>query len=108
MAKNQPQIDIGQSGGAWVDNQDVYTPPTGKVIAAINVHTAATFTALTPANTVGSYHIGTSHVDTLAGNGTNSEAIVNSDSFPTGFWLYGRWSSMDLAGGAVIVYFADV
>ena len=107
MAYNATQIDIGQSGGAWIDTTDVFTPPTGKVVAAINVVTAATFTTLTPANDGGTYYPGTAVTATAAGNGTNAAAIVSGDSFPVGQWIYGRWSAVDLAGGSVFVYFAE-
>jgi hypothetical protein len=107
MAHNMNQIDIGQSGGAWLDDTGEFTPPTGKVVAAINVVTAATFTALTPANDVGTYYPGTSVTATAAGNGANAEAIVSGDSFPVGQWIYGRWSAITLAGGSVLVYFTE-
>ena len=29
----------------------------------------------------------------------------NSDSIPTGVTIYGRWTSINLAGGRVIAYF---
>ena len=41
MAQNTSQIDSGQTGGAWLDTTDSFTPPTGKVVTAINVVTAA-------------------------------------------------------------------
>ena len=107
MAQNLNQIDVGQSGGAWLDDTGVFTPPTGKVITAINVVTAATFTTLTPSNSAGTYYPGTSVTSTAAGNGLNSEAIVSGDSFPVGQWLYGRWSACTLAGGSVFVYFSE-
>ena len=107
MAQNLSQIDIGQSGGAWLDDTDAFTPPTGKVITAINVVTAATFTTLTPSNNTGTFYPGTSVTATAAGNGANAEAIVSGDSFPVGQWLYGRWSACTLAGGSVFLYFSE-
>ena len=107
MAQQINQIDVGQSGGAWVDGTEVFTPPTGKVITAINCVTATTFTALTPANNVGTYYPGTSVTATAAGNGTAAAAIVSGDSFPVGQWIYGRWSSLDLASGSIFAYFGE-
>tara|TARA_R110000803_G_scaffold184293_1_gene246639 strand:- start:556 stop:882 length:327 start_codon:yes stop_codon:yes gene_type:complete len=107
MAQNTSQIDSGQTGGAWLDTTDSFTPPTGKVVTAINVVTAATFTALVPSNNVGTFYPGTSVTATAAGNGTNAQAIVSGDSFPVGQWLYGRWSSIELAGGSVFAYFSE-
>ena len=107
MANSIGQIDVGQGGGAWLDDTGAFTPPTGKVIVAINVVTATTFTTLTPSNEVGTHYPGTTKVSTAAGNGVNAEAIVAGDSFPVGQWLYGRWSACTLAGGSVFLYFGE-
>ena len=111
MAKNQPQIDIGQSGGAYLDDTGAYVAPTGKVIVAINVVIVNTsFTALTPVNDTGNntYHIGTTVTAGVTGNGANAEAVAGGDNFPVGQWIYGRWSAVTLGNGAVFLYFADV
>ena len=112
MAKNQPQIDIGQSGGAFMDNSNTYTPPTGKVVVAINAITDTKFATngLIPSNTTGSYHIGSSVTASAAGNGTNAIAIATGGSgtiLVQGAWLYGRWSSVILNSGTVAIYFGD-
>jgi len=108
MAQNMTQIDVGQSGGTYLDDDGVYVAPTGKVIAAINIVTADTsFTTLTPANDVGNHYPGTTVVATAAGNGVNAEAIIEADNFPAGQWIYGRWSACTLDDGAAFLYFAD-
>ena len=108
MAKNFGQIDIGQGGGAYLDDTGAFVPPTGKVVIGINVVAADTsFTLLTPANDVGSYYPGTSVTATAAGNGVNAEAIASGDNFPAGQWIYGRFSAVTLADGAVFVYFGE-
>ena len=110
MAQNINQIDIGQGGGAYLDDVGEHVVPRGKVIVAINVVAANTsFTTLTPANDTGSntYHIGTTVVASTAGNGVNAEAIVEADEFPAGQWIYGRWSACTLVDGAVFLYFAN-
>ncbi len=84
MAQNLNQIDVGQSGGAWLDDTGAFTPPTGKVITAINVVTATTFTTLTPSNDAGTHYPGTTKVATAAGNGLNAEAIVLETVFLLG------------------------
>ena len=105
MAYNMAQIDIGQGGGTYLDDTGVYTPPTGKVIVAINVVADNTsFTTLTPANHE-NFYPGTSVTATAAGNGLNAEAIVEADNFPVGQWIYGRWSACTLDDGAVFLYF---
>jgi hypothetical protein len=108
MAYNIPQIDIGQGGGAYLDDTGAFVPPTGKVITAVNVVAANTsFTTLTPANAVGTYYPGTAVTATAAGNGANAEAIVSGDNFPAGQWIYGRFSACTLADGAVFLYFGE-
>jgi hypothetical protein len=108
MAQQVNQIDVGQSGGAYLDDTGAFTPPTGKVIVAINVVAANTsFTTLTPANNVGTYYPGTAVTATAAGNGANAEAIASGDNFPAGQWIYGRFSACTLADGAVFLYFGE-
>ena len=108
MAQQVNQIDVGQSGGAYLDDTGAFTPPTGKVIVAINVVAGNTsFTTLTPANNVGTYYPGTSVTATAAGNGANAEAIASGDNFPVGQWIYGRFSACTLADGAVFLYFGE-
>jgi len=110
MAYNAAQIDFGQTGGAYLDSTNALTPPTGKIIVAVNVVTVNTsFTRLTPSNDTGSntYHTGTQVTAAAIGNGANAEAIVSGDNFPVGQWIYGRFSDCQLADGAVFVYFAQ-
>jgi len=108
MAQQTNQIDIGQSGGTYLDDTGAFTPPTGKVVVAINVVAANTsFTTLTPANAVGTYYPGTAVTATAAGNGANAEAIVSGDEFPAGQWVYGRWSAVTLADGSAFLYFGE-
>ena len=108
MAQQTNQIDVGQSGGTYLDDVGVFTPPTGKVIVAINIVTADTsFTTLTPANAVGTHYPGTTVVATAVGNGLNAEAIIEADNFPAGQWIYGRWSACTLDDGAAFLYFGE-
>ena len=108
MAQQTNQIDVGKSGVAYLDDTGAFTPPTGKVIVAVNVVAANTsFTTLTPANAVGTYYPGTATTATAVGNGVNAEAIVDSDNFPAGQWIYGRFSACTLADGAVFLYFGE-
>jgi len=106
---NIPQLDIGQGGSAYLDTADLFTPPTGKVVVAINVVKAnSSFTTITPANEQG-FYTGTSVTATAAGNGTNAQAIAEADNFPEGQWIYGRFSGIQLAdtNSAAFVYFAE-
>ena len=108
MAQNLNQIDIGQGGGAYLDDTGAFTPPTGKVVTAIYIVAANTsFTTLTPANDANIFYPGTTVTATAAGNGVNAEAIASGDNFPAGQWIYGRFSACTLADGAVFLYFAQ-
>ena len=108
MAQQVNQIDVGQSGGTYLDSTEPYTPPTGKVIVAINVVAANTsFTLLTPDNNVGTYYPGTSTTATAVGNGVNASAIASGDNFPAGQWVYGRFSACTLADGSVFLYLGE-
>lgn len=110
MAYNAQQIDFGQAGGAYLDDTGAFAAPTGKVIVAINVVSANTsFSRLDPSNDTGSntYHIGTSVTAAATGNGVNAEAIDSADDFPAGQWIYGRFSAVTLADGAVFLYFGQ-
>ena len=108
MARNQPQIDLGQSGGAYLNDTGAYTPPTGKVIAYVKVMADNTTIALlTPANDTGTHHLGTTVVATALGNGLNAEALPNDANWSKGDEFYGRFSALTLTDGSVIMYFAD-
>ena len=109
MAYNAAQIDFGQAGGAYLNDTDAYTQPTGKVIAYIEVVAAnTTFDTLTPSNDTGSntYHLGTSVTAAATGNGVNAVAL-SSENFAVGQKFYGRWSAVTLTDGAIIMYFAQ-
>jgi len=108
MAQNLNQIDIGQSGGAFINDTGAFTPPTGKVVTAIQIVTDnSTFATLTPVNSDGLHYPGTSVVATAVGNGLNAEAI-GSDAFPEGMIIYGRFSAITLgSSSAVIAYFSE-
>tara|TARA_R100000900_G_scaffold76895_2_gene60927 strand:- start:292 stop:636 length:345 start_codon:yes stop_codon:yes gene_type:complete len=94
-------VALGQTGAAFTDTTDLYTPPSGSVIVAITMLTDVEFAALTPEST--SFHYGT----TAAAPGTNGATVANSDTFPKGVTIYGRWLSLDLqtAGDKVVIYF---
>jgi len=100
---------FGQMGSAFLDDTGAFTPPTGKVIVAITTLTLTKFTTLTPSNDTPSntYFTGTTVVAAATGNGVNAEAIVNTDPFPEGITIYGKWSACTLASGSAYLYFAQ-
>ena len=108
MAQNLNQIDIGQSGGAYLSDTDVFTPPTGKIVTAIYILDSATkFDKLLSPTADALYYAGTSVTSTAAGNGTNAEKIPTATTFPEGTWLYGRYITVQLGAGSVFLYFSE-
>ena len=114
---NLEQGNLYQLGGAYLNDTDAFVPPTGKVIAYIEVVAAnTTFDTLTPANDAGSntYHLGTTVASisnssnnlTVEGNGANAVAI-SAENWDKGQKFYGRWSAVTLTDGAIIMYFAQ-
>ena len=120
MAKNQPQIDIGQ-GGAILIRTDAYTPPTGKVICAIQFLANSVFASLTPANDANCRYLSTSadgaNANANAGaDGVGAKSIEINDGVDTDTdtinatitpFIYGRYSGVQLASGSAICYLAD-
>ena len=95
-------IGLGQTGNAFIDTTNKYTPPSGTVIVAITMATSVSFSELTPENT--NSWAGT----TAASPGTNGSTMDGSDTFPAGVTIYGRWLSCTLqsTSHAILIYFA--
>ena len=107
-------------------SSDAIKPPTGKVFIAITILTAdTTFDASAGLisekrvnNTISSsvtnnVYIGTDAAahDLAAGSETVDEGsgglVVDSVDFPVGITLYGRWTEIDVADGAIVAYIGD-
>ena len=107
-------------------SSDAIKPPTGKVFIAITILTAdTTFDASGGLvaerrinNTISSsvtndIYISTEQPahDLADGSETVDEGsgglVVDSVDFPVGITLYGRWTEIDVADGAVIAYIGD-
>jgi hypothetical protein len=101
----------------WVDDGDAETPGRGNYFCAIEVIAAATFDQLisekmdeydTDTDSSGAINASdTPSKNSIYMNTEDSDAgnqIVNSDSFPVGTILYGKWTKFELAGGKVIAY----
>ena len=102
---NTPQIDIGQLGSAYLADTEAFKPPTGKVaVAILSLDAATKFTALTPDNGDHAY-AGT--VTQVTANGTNADELPNTETFPAGVTIYGRWTGVQLDAGEGIIYFAE-
>jgi len=107
MGINSTEVSygFGQLGSGYLNDTGALTPPTGKVIVAINVIANAKFTTLTADKTQGNDATFISTGAQADGNGANSEAIAAADEFGKGTTLYGRWLGCELASGIVVVYY---
>ena len=107
MGINSTEVSygFGQLGSGYLDDTGALTPPTGKVIVAINVIANAKFTTLTADTARGNNAAFVGTAAQVDGNGTNSEAIAAADEFGKGTTLYGRWTACTLASGTVVVYY---
>ena len=97
------QMAFGQHGSAFIDGDSgAYSPPTGKVVVAIQFLADATLNALTPETTSDCFGVATS-----SGQGTNHNLVANNNIFPKGITVYGRWTQVRLQtadedGGAIL------
>ena len=90
-------LQLGQVGSGHLDGGESATSiPAGKVIIAITVLEAdTTFTTLTQES---AEFLGT-------GASTYSEnPLANSDTYPAGVTLYGRWTALVVNAGSVVFY----
>ena len=101
----------------WIDDTNAETPGRGNYFCAIEVITAVKFTALisekmkeydTDSDSSGSIDASDTPSDnSIYINTEDSDAgtpIVNTDVFPVGTILYGKWTSFTLAEGSVVAY----
>jgi|TARA_R110002096_G_scaffold73937_1_gene175135 hypothetical protein len=82
-------IGLGQAGSVFELGT---TAVTGSFVA-ITFLSDTKFTLLTPASS--------SYIGTAGGSG---DAIVNTQTFPSGLTIFGRWTAFTLASGEVIAY----
>jgi len=80
---------LGQAGGKFISDNATHS---GNFVA-IQCIEDTVFSALTPADTINGYGVGS-----YSGNSMASETI------PAGMTIYGRWTTIDLTSGAVIAY----
>ena len=93
-------VGLGQGGSAYLSDTSTYSPQTGKVVIAIQVIDDCAF-----AN--GMVSEGTDFTDNdTAEAGTNADTF-NGESFPAGITIYGRWTAVALASGAVMLYMSS-
>ena len=105
-AQECQNIQLGQCRSAYISDTDVYTCKENEVIVAIQLIQDTKFETITqedPSNCFGDT------ADPLSVSNTNGgigDAVANSTYFPAGLVLYGRWTTIDLAAGIVVLYMA--
>ena len=104
-----PFAPFGQVGSMYINDSDQATPPLNQVFVAITIVEDDTkFLSLLAEDpdkfitTAGSgSHSGITATST---QGTHGEEIENTEGFPVGLTIYGRWTGIELANGTVIAY----
>ena len=86
-------VAMGQAGSAYLDGGEAVTSLSGSVVA-ITMTEDTTFTTLTQ----------TDARFTGTGTSTHGNSVVNSDIFPAGLTIYGRWSAVTVNSGACVCY----
>ena len=132
MALHTPNQMLGAMGSVFTDTANgTITPPTGKVFIAITILTAdttfdasgglvaeravvnSTTDATATSTQTGDIYISTEQPahDLADGSETTDEGsgglVVDSVDFPVGITLYGRWTEIDVADGAVVAYIGE-
>jgi hypothetical protein len=94
-------IQLGQCRSAYLDSNNAYTC-SNSVIVAITIIQDCEFETLTAENP--NYCFGDNSTDAVYTDSGCGDVIVNSTVFPAGITLYGRWTTLDLATGVVVIY----
>ena len=120
MGQNSTEVayGFGQLGSGFVNSTGAFTPPTGKVIVAIQFLADTELSGLvadtsqidaTPA--AGNTGFFSHSAPNTVVHGTGADAIDNATIFPRGLTIYGRWTSVTLetadADGGFICYFGQ-
>tara|TARA_R100000353_G_scaffold176072_2_gene148634 strand:- start:504 stop:854 length:351 start_codon:yes stop_codon:yes gene_type:complete len=96
---------LGQVGSIFIDTAGAVTPPAGLSFIAITMVAESTFNStdgLLPEDGEGKTYIGTNSASDSAASG--GQAIDSSNTFPAGLTIFGRWSKITHASGAMIAY----
>ena len=90
---------MGQAGSVYLDTDGTTFTPTSGVVVAITMISDTDFDTLTAETGAKCIEVG--------GTGYESagDTLANSDLFPAGMTIYGRWSSLSVnTNGACICY----
>ena len=90
--KESGNLGLGQAGSAVLDSAESGTS-LGTVVA-ITMLEDTSFTTLTQS----------SAAITGTGTSTHGNSIVNTDVFPAGVTIYGRWNAVTVNAGLCIIY----
>ena len=104
-------VPLGQLGSAYLNDGNVFTPPTNRVVIAITMVGDTAFDQLVPELPTDSTFKGSVFDDSgtnrsdincigtvaaTAANGTGADDVAVSDVFPAGLTIYGRWKTVEL------------
>tara|TARA_R110000765_G_scaffold179362_1_gene285199 strand:+ start:44 stop:385 length:342 start_codon:yes stop_codon:yes gene_type:complete len=102
---------FGQLGSGFTDQAEAVTPPTGKVIIAIQFLEDTTLAALVADTAQGNDAAYFSHTTAVDGNGGGAAETDSGTVFAKGLTIFGRWTSVTLSGvstqGGIICYFGN-
>jgi hypothetical protein len=123
MGINSTEVSysFGQLGSTFINNvNDDAKPPIGKVFVAITFLEDTTFDStsgliadnnarqgLEYVGTGTAAHDGADASARTVDQGSGGKAITDTVTFQAGLTIYGRWTTIDLASGAVIAYIGD-
>ena len=97
-------LQMGQMGSVFLDASGAASPPNNKVFVAITFLEDTVFDS----GTTGLVAETTQLFPDSTGTGTLIDAdggdVVDSETFPKGITIYGRWTGFKLASGRVIAY----
>ena len=105
-------IGFGQVGSIFINSTEAAHPPTDSVFVAITFLEDTTFDSSGGLvaedsdlyfNTEAAAH-GLSDGSETTTKGAGGIEVANTDTFPLGATIFGRWTEIDLASGAVVAY----
>jgi len=114
----ETSYNFGQLGSVYTTaSSDAITPPTGKVFIAFTTLATTTFDndGMVADNNIkaGQEYIGnTAAHDTALSpdrgeSGAGGLVINNTVAFPSGVTIFGRWTELDIANGAIVAYIGE-
>ena len=104
------QVAFGQLGSVYATTADAIQPPTDKVFVAITMLEDCTFDATgglvaEDENTfINTDHAANDLSSPSADEGSGGVEVPQTQTFPKGLTIYGRWTEVDLTSGTCIAY----